>query len=113
MDRNNQYVGRSLGEVTARDRDMAMNACAPVPAQSPLSNVIDALRRKVGALESLHDAMQQKLAPILVSVPEQPMKDGAGISGPQSAAVMELSELEYRLGILCRKLDTLITRIEA
>ena len=81
---------------------------------SALTNVINDLRRKVNSLESLYDTMAQKLAPILVPIPEAPMKDsGAGIAGPQSAVVMELSELEYRLGMLCRKVDTLITRIEA
>jgi len=45
-------------------------------------------------------------------VPEQPEKCGSGITGQQSAITMELSEIEYRLGVLCRKIDVLLTRIE-
>jgi hypothetical protein len=99
----NQHRGQSLAD-------------CPVPAspQSPLTNVIDNLRRKVSALESLTEAMEGKLSPILVSIPEQPMKDrGCGSSGPQSAVVMELGELEYRLGVLCARIDVLISRVQA
>lgn len=110
----NQHVGRSLGgAITRAEYEASQNAfCTPPVAQSPLSTVIDNLRRKVGSLEGLYDGLQQKLQPIIVAVPEgPPMKEG-GITGQQSAVVMELSELEYRLGMLCRKIDTLISRIE-
>jgi hypothetical protein len=80
---------------------------------SPLSNVIEGLRRKAASLEQLYEGLQQKLSPILVSVPEGPPTKDGGISGPQSSVVMELQEIEYRLGILCRKIDLLITRVEA
>jgi len=86
--------------------------CPAPNSQSPLSAVIDTLRRKTGSLEQLFEAMQVKLGPVLVSVPEQPEKCGSGITGPQSAITMELSEIEYRLGVLCRKIDVLLTRIE-
>jgi hypothetical protein len=99
----NQHRGPSLADCPV-----------PTPPQSPLTNVINDLRRKVSALESLTEAMEQKLGPILVSIPEQPMKDRAGcISGPQSAVVMELGELEYRLGALCTRIDVLISRVQA
>jgi hypothetical protein len=93
----------------------SLGDCPAPTAQSPLSNVINDLRRKVTALESLTDAMEGKLAPILVSIPESPMKDrsGGAIAQPQSAVVAELAELEYRLGMLCTRIDMLMVRVQA
>lgn len=88
------------------------NALAPPAPMTPLQNVVNDLRRKTAALESLLEAMEVKLGPVLVVVPESPMKDPGNITAPQSQVVMELGEIEYRLGQLCRRVDTLMSRVQ-
>jgi hypothetical protein len=109
---NQPYVGRSLNEVLARDRAMMMrNDAVPTPA-APVTSMVNALRGRTSTLEALLDQMEGKLAPALVSLPESPEKDPGTLTGPQSALTMELGEVEQRLQRLCRRIDTLINRVE-
>lgn len=116
---NSPYAGQARDPYgatfgSAQDKNYNSAVCAPPPPmpQSPLTNVINDLRRKAATLESLVETMECKLGPILVSLTDHPPKESGVLSQPQSAVVAELGEIEYRFGLLCKRIDTLITRTQ-